>query len=250
MDFVSLLVRTSLKNLMLSVDAKNDLSASIHRRLCSRSFERSLGLAGTKHRAEPAPSSLTKPKSRAPADDVNDDRMPVDGCYAVRLGGPDTVPVKWSTECTSDSVKWLTADSPRVVVDESSIEAVPPSALTKHANFMLIATPDKRPYVQKRHLSVQVLNEFVAVTRRKLDKSWEEVRRALDVLRVFCPEPVPLTVETHERAVHIAERYGYSIFDSLIIAAALHAGASTLYTEDMRDGQAIDGLTIRNPFSR
>ena len=70
-------------------------------------------------------------------------------------------------------------------------------------------------------LSVQVLNEFVAVARRKLGKSWEDVRRALDVLRVFCPEPVPLTVGTHERAVHIAERYGYSIFDSLIIAAAL-----------------------------
>ena len=99
-------------------------------------------------------------------------------------------------------------------------------------------------------LSVQVLNEFVAVARRKLHKSWEDVRRGLDILRVFCPEPVPLTVETHERAVHIAERYGYSIFDSLIIAAALRAGASTLYTEDMRDGQAIDGLTIRNPFSR
>ncbi len=76
-------------------------------------------------------------------------------------------------------------------------------------------------------LSVQVLYEFVAVARRKLDKSWEEVRRALDILRVFCPEPVPLTVETHERAVHIAERYGYSIFDSLIVAAAIHAGAST-----------------------
>lgn len=99
-------------------------------------------------------------------------------------------------------------------------------------------------------LSVQVLNEFIAVARRKLDQSWKEVRRALDVLRVFCPEPVALTVETHERAVHIAERYGYSIFDALIIAAALHAGASTLYTEDMREGQAIDGLTIRNPFSR
>jgi predicted nucleic acid-binding protein len=99
-------------------------------------------------------------------------------------------------------------------------------------------------------LSVQVLNEFVAVARRKLDKRWEEVRRALDILRVLCPEPVPLTFEIHERAVHIAERYRYSIFDSLIIAAALHAGASTLYTEDMRDGQAIDRLTIRNPFSR
>ena len=99
-------------------------------------------------------------------------------------------------------------------------------------------------------LSVQVLNEFVGVARRKLDKSWEEVRRALDILRVFCPEPVPLTVPIHERAVHIAERYGYSIFDSLIIAAALHANASTLYTEDMQDGQEIDGVTIRNPFSR
>jgi hypothetical protein len=97
---------------------------------------------------------LTKPKSRAPADDVNDDRMPVDGSYAARLGGPDTVSVKWSTECTRDSVKWLTADSPRVVVDESSIEAVPPSALAKHANFMLIATPDKRPCVQKRQLNL------------------------------------------------------------------------------------------------
>jgi predicted nucleic acid-binding protein len=58
-------------------------------------------------------------------------------------------------------------------------------------------------------LSVQVLNEFVAVARRKFDKSREEIRRALDILRVFCPEPVPLTLETHQRAV--AERDGYSI---------------------------------------
>ena len=105
-------------------------------------------------------------------------------------------------------------------------------------------------------LSVQVLNEFVAVARRKLDKSWEEVRRALDILRVFCPEPVPLTVETHERAVHIAERYGYSIFDSLIIAAALHAGARhTLHGGHARwpgdrrayNSQSIFALDIRIP---
>ncbi len=88
------------------------------------------------------------------------------------------------------------------------------------------------------------------MARRKLDRSCQEIRRALDILRVFCPEPVALTVETHERAVQIAERYGYSIFDSLIVAAALQVGASTLYSEDMQDGQAIDGLTIRNPFSR
>ena len=98
-------------------------------------------------------------------------------------------------------------------------------------------------------VSVQVLNEFAAVARRKLNKSWKEVRRALDILRVFCPEPVPLTMVTHERALQLAERYGYSIFDSLIIASAVQSGASTLYSEDMRDGQTIDGVTIRNPFS-
>jgi predicted nucleic acid-binding protein len=67
-------------------------------------------------------------------------------------------------------------------------------------------------------------------------------------LRFFCPTPLPLTVETHDKALYLAERYGYSIFDSLIIAAALHAGARTLYSEDMQDGQTIEGLTIRNPF--
>jgi predicted nucleic acid-binding protein len=98
-------------------------------------------------------------------------------------------------------------------------------------------------------LSVQVLNEFVAVARRKLNRTWGEVRRSLDILRVLCPEPVPLSVHTHEHAVQIAERHGYSIFDSLIIAAAIEAGVTTLYSEDMQDGQTIDGLTIRNPFS-
>lgn len=99
-------------------------------------------------------------------------------------------------------------------------------------------------------ISVQVLNEFVAVARRKLNRSWEEVHRAIGILRVFCPQPLPLTMETHEQALQISERYGYSIFDSLIIAAAVHGGATILYSEDMHDGQEISGVTIRNPFSR
>ena len=99
-------------------------------------------------------------------------------------------------------------------------------------------------------VSVQILNEFVAVARRKLNKSWLDIHRALDILLVFCPEPVPTTIATHNHAVRIAERYGYSIFDSLVIAAALESGAGTLYSEDMQDGQTIEGLTIRNPFSR
>jgi predicted nucleic acid-binding protein len=95
---------------------------------------------------------------------------------------------------------------------------------------------------------VQVLNEFVAVTRRKLSFSWEEVLESLAAIRVLCPSVTLLTLESHGRALHVAQRYGYRIFDALVIAAALDAGSSTLYTEDMQDGQRIETLTIRNPF--
>jgi predicted nucleic acid-binding protein len=49
-------------------------------------------------------------------------------------------------------------------------------------------------------------------------------------------------------ALRLASRYQYHIYDSLVIAAALQAACSILYSEDMRDGQVIEGLTIRNPF--
>jgi predicted nucleic acid-binding protein len=97
-------------------------------------------------------------------------------------------------------------------------------------------------------IGVQILNEFVAVTRRKAGMSWKEVFEALAAIRVLCPSPRALTAETHEAALRIAERHGYHIFDSLVIAAAIEASCTTLYSEDLHDGQVIDGLTIRNPF--
>ena len=97
---------------------------------------------------------------------------------------------------------------------------------------------------------VQALNEFAAVARRKLGMSWVEVSEALASIRVLCPSPVPLMLETHESALRIAQRYRYSMFDSLVIAAALEAACVTLYSEDMQDGQLTQGLTIRNPFLR
>jgi len=93
-----------------------------------------------------------------------------------------------------------------------------------------------------------VLNEFVAITRRKLGFSWEEVLESLAAIRVLCRSVIPLALETHERALDTAQRYGYPVFDALVIAAALEAGSRTLYTEDMQDGQRIETLTIRNPF--
>jgi len=97
-------------------------------------------------------------------------------------------------------------------------------------------------------VGVQTLNEFVAVAVRKLAMPWEDVLEALSAIRSLCPSPLPVTIETHNTALHIAARYGYHIYDSLVVAAALLASCRTLYSEDMHDGQVIDGLTIRNPF--
>lgn len=98
-------------------------------------------------------------------------------------------------------------------------------------------------------ISVQVLNELAAVARRKLNMPWAEIRQALDDIRTLCEPPVPLSLETHASAVGIAERYGYQIYDALIVAAAMEARCHVLYSEDMQDGQVIGSLTIRNPFS-
>jgi predicted nucleic acid-binding protein len=99
-------------------------------------------------------------------------------------------------------------------------------------------------------VSVQVLNELAAVARRKLGMTWEEVGEALGAIRTLCPSPVPLTIETHDAGLRIAAQYGFHIYDALIAAAALAADCTTLYSEDLQDGQVIDGrLTIRNPFT-
>jgi predicted nucleic acid-binding protein len=100
-------------------------------------------------------------------------------------------------------------------------------------------------------ISVQVLSEFAAVARRKSKMPWVEIGRALDDIRVLCPDPLPVTLDTHREALTIAERYGYKIYDALIVASALEAQCTILYSEDMQDGQLIDErLTIRNPFRR
>lgn len=103
--------------------------------------------------------------------------------------------------------------------------------------------------VQGGTISVQVLNEFAAVALRKRALSYPEIHEVLDPIRAICAVE-PITLETHDLGLQVAERYGFSLYDSLIVAAALRAGCRTLYSEDLQDGQAIDGrLTVRNPFA-
>ena len=97
-------------------------------------------------------------------------------------------------------------------------------------------------------ISVQVLNEVANVARRKMAMSWEEVRAFISGVRALV-ETIPLTISVHDRSLELAERNGLSIYDALIVAAALEAGCDTLYSEDMQHGMRIgESLTIVNPF--
>jgi len=97
-------------------------------------------------------------------------------------------------------------------------------------------------------ISVQVLNEFTSVAMRKLAMSVSEIREVLEPIRAVCRVEA-LTEETHDLGLQIAERYGFSIYDALIVASALLAGCATLYSEDLQDGQVLENrLAVRNPY--
>jgi predicted nucleic acid-binding protein len=97
-------------------------------------------------------------------------------------------------------------------------------------------------------ISVQVLNEITNVARRKMQMSWADTHAFLDMLRGLLTVH-PLTIEIHETGLRLAKRYGFSTYDAMIAASALHAGCDTLWSEDMQHGMALDeGLHIVNPF--
>ena len=97
-------------------------------------------------------------------------------------------------------------------------------------------------------VSVQVLNEFASVALRKLGMKVAEIREALEPITTVC-RVVPLTIEIHQRGLQVAERYRFSFYDALIVAAALESSCTMLYTEDLQDGQVIDDtLAFKIPF--
>jgi len=96
-------------------------------------------------------------------------------------------------------------------------------------------------------LSVQVLNEYVSVARRKLALSWTETREVIAAVKSAC-EIVPSSVEAQAAAMRISETSQLSIYDASIVAAALEAGCDTLLSEDMQHGQKFETLSIVNPY--
>ncbi|MBI4410341.1 MAG: PIN domain-containing protein [Gemmatimonadetes bacterium] len=99
-------------------------------------------------------------------------------------------------------------------------------------------------------LSVQVLQEYYVTLTQKLDppRRAEEVRE--DVVALSAWRPAALDVALMERAWALQDRFGFSWWDSLIVAGGLEVGCRYLLTEDLQDGQVVDGLTIISPFTR
>ena len=100
-------------------------------------------------------------------------------------------------------------------------------------------------------ISYQVVQETLNVIGRRAGADSERVSRFLEEILIPFWEinRILPTQELYRSGLRIQARYGYSFYDSLIVAAALAAGCTTLYSEDMQDGQRIEGLTIRNPFA-
>ena len=97
-------------------------------------------------------------------------------------------------------------------------------------------------------ISVQVLNELTNVIRRKIDMTWQETDTFLQTIKaLFVIEP--LTVETHEQGLELLQHYKLSVYDAMIVAAALQSDCDVLYSEDMQHGLHVESrLLITNPF--
>jgi predicted nucleic acid-binding protein len=97
-------------------------------------------------------------------------------------------------------------------------------------------------------INVQVLNEVANVARRKMGLSWAETRNFLTTIRELL-QVEPMTIATHDAGVELAEQYGLSAYDGMIVAAALLGDCQTLFSEDLQHGLLIRRrLRITNPF--
>ena len=98
-------------------------------------------------------------------------------------------------------------------------------------------------------ISYQVVQECLNTVLRKAEVPLDHsgARSYLD--HVLAPLlRVSASVDLYHRGLDIQVRYRFAFYDALIIAAALEAGCTTLYSEDMQHGQRVDTLTIKDPF--
>lgn len=102
--------------------------------------------------------------------------------------------------------------------------------------------------VQRSHISVQLVNEFTNIARRKLGLNYDQIHALVEGLGMV-HSIAPISLETSTLARAVAAECGFSYYDSLMLAAALAQGCTVFYTEDMQHGRRLyDRMEIVNPF--
>lgn len=92
------------------------------------------------------------------------------------------------------------------------------------------------------------MQEFFTTVTKKIPKPLG-IKTTRDIVRDFLLwEVVDNDGELMLAAMDVQMKYSYTFWDSLIIAAAIKSGASTLLTEDLNNGQVIESIMIKNPF--
>ncbi|MGH3561127.1 MAG: PIN domain-containing protein [Mycobacterium sp.] len=99
-------------------------------------------------------------------------------------------------------------------------------------------------------ISVQVLQEFYVNATRKITKTIDPevaVDRLKSLVRWRVHSPLPDDVIA---AATLSSRHQLSFWDAMIVRSAAELHCDTLWTEDLNDGQVIEGVELTNPFTR
>lgn len=97
-------------------------------------------------------------------------------------------------------------------------------------------------------VSIQVLHEYYVSVTRKLDPGLAREQARRDIRALMAWRPLRLESDLLESAWELEDRFGFSLWDALIVAAARRLGCRHLLTEDLQDGQDLDGLLVVDPF--
>lgn len=98
-------------------------------------------------------------------------------------------------------------------------------------------------------ISFQVVQECLNTAQRKalVPLGSHDLRRYLESVLAPLLRVQP-SLRLYRASLDVQSRYRFAYYDSLIVAAALDAGCTTLYSEDLQDRQQIEGLMVVDPF--
>jgi len=99
-------------------------------------------------------------------------------------------------------------------------------------------------------ISSQVLTEFYWIVTHKLRPGLDPDRARRYVRTLLAWDFVAVDQNAIDEAWTMQDRFGLSFWDALVVAAARIGRCRTLLTEDLQDGQDLDGLLVVNPFAR